>query len=87
MDKNLKGDLVDFIISPFVGIRDIVKDTFQMNDNQIRLFTLATLTFIFQATIFYIMNPKKFNKKWGTMCFGLAFLYNIAYYKFFLDDA
>jgi hypothetical protein len=63
-----------------------LKETFELNDNQANLVVLASLTFIFQAVCFYIMNPTKFQFKWCITCFVIAFMYNIAYYKFFLSD-
>ncbi len=61
----------------------ILKETFELDDNQTNLIILASLTFIFQAVCFYIMHPTKFRFKWCITCFILVFTYNIAYFKFF----
>ena len=63
-----------------------IKETFNLNENQETLIILASMTFIFQAICFYIMNPRKFQFKWCIFCFIFAFMYNIAYYKFFITD-
>ncbi len=62
-----------------------LKETFDLDDNQSNLIILAILTFIFQAVCFYIMNPTKFQFKWCIACFIFAFVYNIAYFKFFIS--
>jgi hypothetical protein len=62
-----------------------LKETFDLDDTQSNLIVLASLTFIFQAVCFYIMNPTKFQFKWCIMCFVFAFVYNIAYFKFFIS--
>lgn len=61
-----------------------LKETFDLDDNQSNLIVLASLTFIFQSVCFYIMNPTTFQFKWCIICFLMAFMYNIAYFKFFL---
>jgi hypothetical protein len=65
-----------------------LKEKFSLNENQSNLIVLASFTFVFQAVCFYIMNPEQFKFKWCFICFFVLFLYNIAYYKFFiLEDA
>ena len=61
-----------------------LKETFDLDENQANLIVLASLTFIFQAVCFYIMHPNQFRFKWCIACFLIAFMYNIAYYKFFI---
>lgn len=61
-----------------------LKETFELDDNQSNLVVLASLTFVFQAVCFYIMSPTKFQFKWCILCFVFAFVYNIAYFKFFV---
>jgi hypothetical protein len=61
-----------------------LKETFDLDDNQSNLIMIASLTFIFQSVCFYIMNPNKFQMKWCIVCFIVAFMYNIAYFKFFI---
>ena len=65
--------------------RYILKETFDLDDNQYKLIILAVLTFIFQAIVFYILDPNQFKCKWAFICFITLFAYNIAYYKFFLN--
>ena len=64
----------------------ILKETFDLDDNQDKLVILATLTFIFQAVVFYLLDPPRFNLKMAIICFITAFMYNIAYYKFFISE-
>lgn len=66
--------------------RYYLKEAFELSDDQVNLVLLAALTFIFQAVCFYIMNPGKFKMNWCVMCFIFAFVYNIAYFKFFLTS-
>ncbi len=63
----------------------ILKETFDLSDSQTDLVMLAALTFIFQAVCFYILNPNKFQIKWCLICFIVAFIYNVTYFKFFLS--
>jgi hypothetical protein len=63
----------------------ILKETFDLDDNQYKLIVLAILTFIFQAAVFYVLDPNNFKYKWAILCFFTLFAYNIAYYKFFLN--
>ncbi len=63
-----------------------LRETFELDENQNNLVKIASLTFIFQAICFYIISPHKFNIKWCIICFIVAFIYNIAYYKFFINN-
>jgi len=64
----------------------ILKETFELDDNQHKLVILSLLTFVFQAIVFYLLDPPNFNMKLALICFGTAFMYNIAYYKFFISS-
>jgi hypothetical protein len=63
-----------------------LKETFDLKESQCDLIILGCLTFIFQAICFYIMNPHHFKYRWCLLCFVFAFIYNITYYKFFINE-
>jgi hypothetical protein len=62
-----------------------LKQTFELSDNQTNLIVIYLVSFLVSTMCMYYLTPDKFNWKWGIVCFILAFLYNIAYYKFFSD--
>jgi hypothetical protein len=62
-----------------------MKEAFDLSDNQYNLIVIFNICFIVQTICLYYLNPEKFNMKWCIICFITAFMYNIAYYKFFSD--
>jgi hypothetical protein len=63
----------------------ILKESFGLSDNQCNLIMVYNLSFIVSTIYMYFTNKDKFDFKWCIICFVLALMYNVAYYKFFSD--
>ena len=62
-----------------------LKESLELSDNQYNLIVIYSISFIVSTICMYFLSPHKFDWKWGIICFIMAFLYNIAYYKFFSE--
>lgn len=62
-----------------------LKTALELSDNQYNLILIYSISFIVSTLCLYYFSPHKFDIKWGIICFIMAILYNISYYKFFSE--
>jgi hypothetical protein len=67
-------------------LKDNIKSTFNLSNNQANLLLLSTSTSLFQGFIYYMIDKDRFTFKYFVFTVIMSFIYYIFYYKTYIND-
>ena len=67
-------------------LKDNIKSTFNLSNNQANLLLLSTFTSLFQGFVFYMIDKDRFTFKYFIFTVIMSFIYYIFYYKTYIND-
>ena len=67
-------------------IKDNIKTTFKLSNNQANLLLLSTCTSLFQGFVYYMIDKDRFTLKYFVFTVMMSFIYYIFYFKTYIND-
>jgi hypothetical protein len=67
-------------------LKENIRSTFNLSNNQVNLLLLSTGTSLFQGFIYYMINKDRFTLKYFIFTVIMSFIYYIFYYKTYIND-
>jgi hypothetical protein len=67
-------------------IKNTIRTTFNLSNNQANLLLLSTGTSLFQGFIYYMIDEDRFSFKYFAFTVLMSFIYYIFYYKTYITD-